>query len=86
MSATFIALMLFKNKHRLNEEVLPLLCLPCKLNMYISVSNKLTLFTALKLSSGPKTVLIGVGAGVGVGVLKVSLDVEDSSIVTLRCS
>jgi hypothetical protein len=82
MLATFITLMHFKNKYRLNEEVLPPLCPLYIPDMYISVSNKLTLFIALKLSSGPKIILISVG----VGVLKVSLDVEDSNIVTLRYS
>ena len=82
MLATFTAPMYFKNKHRLNEEVLPPPCPPYIPDMYISVSNKPTLSTALKLPSGPKIVPIGVG----VGVSKVSLDVEDSNIVTPRCS
>src|ERR1700684_1172732 len=72
--------MRFKNKHRLNEEVLPPPCPPCIPDMYISVSNKPTLSTALKLSSGPKIVPIGVG------VSEVSLDMEDSNMVTPRCS
>jgi hypothetical protein len=54
----------FKNKHLLNEEVLPPPCPPCILDMYISVSNKLTPSTALKSSSIPKIVPIGVGVGV----------------------
>src|SRR5277367_6360528 len=76
--------MRFKNKHCLNEEVLPPPCTPCIPDMYISVSNKPTPSTALKLSSGPK--IVPTGVGVGVGVSKVSLVVEDSNMVTPRCS
>ena len=74
--------MRFKNKHYLNKEVLLLLCLLCILDIYILVLNKPTLSTALKLSSGPKIVL----TSMGVSVSKVSLVVEDSNIVMLRCS
>ena len=88
MSATFTALMCFKNKHYLNKEVLPPPCPPCILDMYILVSNKPMPSIALKLSSSPKIVTtgIGVGVGVGVGVSKVSLVVKDSNMVTPRCS
>jgi hypothetical protein len=63
-------------------------CLLCILDMYILVLNKLILSIALKLSFSPKIVTtdIGVGVGVSVGVLKVSLVVKDSNIVTLRYS
>jgi hypothetical protein len=82
ISAMFTAPMRFKNKYRLNEEVLLLLCPPYIPEMYISVLNKLMLSIALKLSSNPKIVLISVG----VGVSKVSLDMENSNIVTPKYS
>src|SRR5277367_3472151 len=72
--------MRFKNKHRLNEEVLPPPCPPCILDRYISVSNKPTPSVVLKSVSGPQI------APTGVGVAKVNLVVEDSNMVTTRCS
>ncbi len=73
MLATFTTLISFKNKYCLNEEVFPLLCPPYIPDMYVSVLNKPTLSTALKLYFGPRIV-----------PLSVSVDVEDLNMVTPR--
>lgn len=72
----------FRNKHRLNEEVLLPPCPPCIPDMYISVSNKPTPSTVLESSSSPKIL----PTDAGVDVSKVSLVVDVSNMVTPRRS
>lgn len=69
----------FKNKHRLNEDVLPPLCLPCIPDTYISVSNRPTPSTVSRLPSGPNV------ESMSVCNWKATLVVADLISVTPRC-